>query len=269
MDLAQIFRELGRRRLWLAAGALVAIAVGILTAYTPSLSPVGLQKRSLELGSAKSEVLIDSQKSPLTDINGNLDPLTARASIYARLMTSSPVVRIIAREARVPAGFVVAGSAQGGEPGSEERATEILGEDKGYRVFFEARASQPLIQVSTQAPTAAEAIRLANASGAGFGRYLSQLQERQGVPQSQRAKIVQIGRAEGGVVNPGVNVPVAILAALGSFIAVCLLILFGGSLRRNLRVARIAEVKAHPADAPPPALGWEDNRVQSSPHGRR
>lgn len=247
MELAQILRELGRRPVWIGVAVLAAIVAGIFQAYPPSLDPIGLKKKTLEIGAASTDLVIDSRRSTIIDLAGDIDPLTQRAETYVRLAGSPPVRRLIATRTGIPEGAIATGSL-GGEVSSEERSNQLKGEEAGYRLAFNAPDGQPLIFIRSEAPTAEAAARLANGAARALSDYVKRQQVEQRVPGFRRVTLRQIGAAEGGVINPGVNVVAAVLTGLAVFIGFCLLILFVTRTRTDLQRARASEE----------AFGWTD-----------
>ena len=235
LDLAYILTELSRHRRWLALGAVLALGVGITTAYRPTLSPPGLQDKSFQVGAATTSVVIDSKRSTIIDLAGSIDPLAQRANTYARYGASAPVRDLIADKLDIRPEALVASAAGGGEPGSEGRAVELVEEDQSYRVAFEAVEGQPLIDIRAQAPRGGKAVDLANMAAASLSEYIQRQQDSQSVPSPRRVAVRQIGPAQGGVFNSGVNMTTAILAAVATFIGFCLLVLLIGRLLAEWR----------------------------------
>src|SRR4051812_5218885 len=101
MELVAILRELWQRKVWVAVAAGVALFAALLTAYKlPSF-----EKRSLQLGAASSQLLVDSPKSTLVSgaDDGTLTTLSARARIYAQYLSSLEARDQIARLSGIPA----------------------------------------------------------------------------------------------------------------------------------------------------------------------
>ena len=230
LDLAYILRELSRHRRWLALGVVLALVVGTTTAYRPTLSPPGLQDKSFQVGAATTSVVIDSERSTIIDLAGALAPLVERAQTYARYGASAPVRDLIARKVDIPPEALVASATGGGEAGSERRAVELVEEEQSYRVAFAAVEGQPLIDIRTQAPGGGEAVELANMAAASLSEHIQGQQDRQNLPSARRVAVRQIGAAEGGVFNSGVNLTTAILASIATFVGFCLLVLLLGRL---------------------------------------
>lgn len=254
MDLAQILRELWTRRGWLALGLVVALVAGLATAYRISVFPPGLDKKSLSVGVADTQILIDSPASALADLGRDLDPFAKRAQVYARFMTSRPVRRAIAAEVglrdhevitEAPLLGSVPKAAQ--EPVASQRSRQLLGEDVAFRLRFTSDPGLPTVTIQAQAPRVDEAERLANAGATGFAKYVEQIQRRQGVPEPRRVTVRQLGSAQGGVLAEEINRPLAILTFVGVFIAWCLLVLLGSSVARSMRELRENDNGERPA----------------------
>jgi hypothetical protein len=255
MELAQILRELGRHRVWLGIAVLVAIVAGILQAYPPSTDPIGLEKRTLEIGAASTDIVIDSKTSTYLDLSGDVDPLAQRAETYVKLAGSTPVRALIGRRTGIPAGAIVTGG-QGGEVSSEERSNQLKGENAGYRIAFGFTPGQPLISIATEAPSAEAAAGLANGAAAALNQYVVQQQDKQRIPPRRRVTLRQIGTAQGGVINAGVNVVAAVLTGLAALIGFCLLILFVSRTRADLQRARASDE----------ASDWTDSSEATDSH---
>lgn len=235
MDLAKILKELAGHKGWLMIGALVAVVAGLSTAYRPTLSPPGLESKSLERGAAATSVVVDSRRSTIIDLAGEVEPLAARAQTYARLAASRPVRQLMAEAVDVPAGAISASSSGGGEPGAEERGSDIAEEGDSYRVFFTSLENQPLIDIASLGPTGKAAADLANGAARGLAEYVEQQQEAQGIPPNRRVVVRQVGIAEGSLLNSGANKVAVTLVGLAAFIGFSLLILLASRVRADLR----------------------------------
>ena len=100
MEAITILRELWRLRYLVFLGAILALAIALMTAYRISLAPPKLESRQYHVGVASARVLVDTPDSQVVDLNPKgADALSSRASLLANLMASSPVKTIIARDA--------------------------------------------------------------------------------------------------------------------------------------------------------------------------
>jgi hypothetical protein len=237
MELAQILVSLWRRRFAVAAVIAVAALVALAMTYRISVSPPGLSHRSIQNGTAETRVLVDAPRSGVGDLNRDFGPLTARAQVLSSLMTTGPVVDRVARIVGVPASAITASSDNSTlnvpqsevEPTAPIRANDITQEGLRFRLTFRAEPEQPTVTIFAQAPTAAEAVKVANAAAKGAAEWIQDTQNRQLVPYSRRTQLTQLGAATGGVVNSRAS---QILAAL-VFVAIlgfgCLLVLLLGN----------------------------------------
>lgn len=248
MEFTQALHELWRQRFWVAVGVLLALLAGLSIAYRISFAPPALETKSLAIGVADTQILIDRQRSALTDLDVDLQPLSARASVYTRFMTSLPVREAIADEVGIPVSELFTEApiqAQvpkaATEPVSAERADQLLGENTQYRLRFETDTGLPTVKILAEAPTAEDAVRLADGAAAGFTKYVQGIQEQQRIPDLRRAEIRQLGDAQGGLIAEDINVRLAVIVGIASFIGWCLLVLLGSSVARNLRVIRSSE----------------------------
>jgi len=228
-------------------GALLAIVIGVSVAYRPSLSH-GLEEKSLELGTASTTLVVDTERSAVLDLSGDLAPLSERAQTYAAVGESNSVLDALARDIGLPAGTVVSDETLSGDQNADQRSDSIVKEGDVYRVSISRVEDQPLLRVWTQAPTASAAMKLADGSGRALSSYVLRQQKEQNVPAGRRVTIRQIGTAQGGVINSGANLAAAVMGGLVTFVAICLLLLFGDRVRIDLR-----RMRSGAYSPPPPA----------------
>jgi hypothetical protein len=271
---------------------MIGLAAAVLAVNRVSLLPPKLEPRGLETAGATTHVLVDFKRSKVTDRRESwpyFNSLKIRADLLARLMASRPGVEYIARRADVPASDLAAvAPVTAGvqsvltEPGSEQRAQEILLADKRHRLEIQNKPDAPIIDIYAQSPTPAEAERLADASIEGLRDYLSTLAARSGFDPASQLELEQLGQTRGGVLNPGVGPKLGALAFMVGF-SVSFALLFGLSrvLPRRRRRWRgetsavepglgssmsptPALAMASPAPASPRGFGWRA-LVSSSP----
>jgi hypothetical protein len=242
VDLVNVTRELLRHKRLLVASIIVAVLAAAATEYRLSPLPPSAKARSLEYAAAQTQILVDVQRSPVADVAKEFDPLVARAGVYAKLMTSAEVMDVIGKEAGVPGAAIIASAPveanqpkAAKEPGTEQRGVQLLGEAVPLRLFFADEEGQPIITISSQAPTAEQAVNLANAAVSGFKQYIERIQNREAVKQTRRVRLKQLGPATGGIVNEGASKAAMLMVFLATLTLCCLLILFVSSLRRGWR----------------------------------
>jgi hypothetical protein len=191
MEAITILRELWRLRYLVFLGAILALAIALMTAYRISLAPPKLESRQYNVGLASARVLVDTPDSQVVDLNPKgADALSSRASLLANLMASSPVKAIIARDAGVPASQLVAVAPSATGPSAptplSKAASQSSSAAQTYILTLQADETLPIIAVSAQAPDADQAARLANAASTGLRDYLRSVAGAQNVPAAQR-----------------------------------------------------------------------------------
>jgi hypothetical protein len=240
MELAQALLHLWDRKVWVAIGLVLAIGAGL-----------GARQalKSSVYAAATTQMVVDSPRSALGDINSSLDPFTARAGVYALLMTSPQALNAIGREAGIRGDQIAA-------EGPPSATTPQVGQTPStpsskFKLQFNQDPSLPTVDIYSQAPTPSQAVALANAAVTGFANYLQTLEVQGSVPVAQRVKIRQLGDAIGGLVDAGSNTKFAAMATFVVFLAWCGLILFVAKLkatRTRLRAAGAAPEASAPAE---------------------
>lgn len=236
MEVVAMLRVLWRHRLLVVVAALVALLAGLAVAYRIGFPP-NLESRRYDVGLASVTALVDTPSSQVVDLGGktgaDITTLSARASLLANLMTSSPIKDEIASRAGASPDQLIAvspaasaGGQQGGgasappaktsAPNAVILTTKIPNLESG---------EIPIIQVTTQAPTADQAGRLANASIAVLQTHLQTVAGIDRVPDARRVVVRQLGRAHAATVSRGPSPFMALAAAILMFGFGCLAIL--------------------------------------------
>jgi hypothetical protein len=255
VDLATAINQLLRRKFWVALVIVAAVFAAVLTAYDMKGFPPKFEKKSLEFGAAGAQILVDSPATALADLRREFTPLAERAQVYSQFMASPAVKDSIAKAAGLPPSVLVAEASlatenlprSAVEPGEGERANELLDEGVGYRLSFEAQEDLPIVAIRSQAPTAPEAIKLADSAVVGLKNYLRNAEAQQEIPDKRLVRIEALGKAKGGVVNSGVNRVVAAMVFIAVFGLGCGLILVWVNVAAGMRQGR----PAGPAEALP------------------
>lgn len=183
MEIVGTIREIWQRKLALLIVAGIALVAALMAVYRlPSF-----EKRSVALGSASSQILIDSPNSTLlAGLNSEaLATLATRARIYAQYLSSLEARQRIARASGVPAQEITSNGPFSTDTGrrnyepqsAEARASDIVEERRQHRLVFIAQDDVPIITVSALAPTAREAVRLADASVVALKEYVAKLSD--------------------------------------------------------------------------------------------
>lgn len=228
MELAQALLQLWDRKIWVV----VALSISVLAGFGARQA-----LKSTVYSAATTQMVVDAPRSALGDINSSLDPFTARAGVYALLMTSPQALDAIGRAAGIPSDQIAA-------EGPPSATVPQVGQSpstsaSNFKLQFNQDPSLPTVDIYAQAPTSRQAVALANGAVNGFTRYLETLEVQGSVPVAQRVKIRQLGDAVGGVVAAGSNSKLAAVATLVIFLACCGLILFVAKLRGALATLRV------------------------------
>ncbi|HTR73917.1 MAG TPA: hypothetical protein VMH33_01495 [Solirubrobacterales bacterium] len=253
MEPARNLKVLWQRRRLVVLGALLAAVAATLSVCTVGLFPPSLTSRTNVFATASSQILVDTPDSAFADLSYELEPLEARAAVFARFLANPAALGLISRQSGIPADEI---EAQGPyemnlpltqqEPTAGKRSTQIIGEGALYRLRFESNPDLPIISVFAQAPTEKEAVRLADAAPLALRAYVERLQERQVTPPKDRVEIRPLGRATGGVVNAGADTEIAVLVFLVVFVGWCILLVPADTIARGWRVDG-----EDPGDRPP------------------
>jgi hypothetical protein len=235
-------RELWHRRLAVIVAAIGAAVLAALVVYNVSVSPPGLSKRDHVEARGSIEILIDSAKSPIADVGRNLEPLTARAGVFARYIAGGNVIARIAEETGIPAKQIeVAGPAP--LPGEAVGVTAPPAKLLPYGIEIAQRDALPIVNVETRAPTVAEARELAAASPGAIRGIVTDIQEQQQIPESKRVTFRVLGPAQADLATEALGLK----AAVGIF-----LVLFALGILLILGLPRLIDAWRS-VDAEPPA----------------
>jgi hypothetical protein len=216
-----------RGLLIVAASFAIALFCAFASISKVSVLPPKLEHRDFGTAGATTHLMVDGDRSQLTDRRALWDyfnRLRVRADELAHLMATAPAVDYIGRRAHIPgdqiaavAPITVAVAGPLTEPGSEQRAHEILLAKKRYRLEIQSRQGSPNIDIYAQAPSTEEAIRLANASIPGMRDYLRALDVSRGAGSPSPLRLVQLGPARGGPLGHGVGKKLAAFTFLLAF----------------------------------------------------
>jgi hypothetical protein len=217
-------KELWQRRLLVAAAAALAAIVAALAVYDVGLAPPSLSKRDHVQASGSIEILVDSAKSPIADVGRDLEPLTARAGVFARYIAGGNVIGLIAKDTGIPADQIeVAGPVP--LPGEATGASAPPPELLPYGIEIVQRDALPILNVATRAPTVREARELADAAPAAVRQIVTSIQQQQGIPAHKRVTFRVLGPAQANPVADALGAKVAVVIFLVLFALFLLLIL--------------------------------------------
>lgn len=244
-------RGLWQIRGWVAACAGYAFLVAVASVAQITALPLRVTSRSLEMATASTQVVVDTPRSTLVDIRQDttdLDALTNRALLLGNVMASPRVRADIARRAHVPfeelqivppltpkQPRVLA------EAGNAKHASDILKFNGEYRLYIKANPTVPFLQIYAQTPTAESAGALANAAVGGMQTYLADLAQSTKTPGAQQIRLTQLGRAQGDVINGGIEWRIAFLVFILAFVVSCGTVIWFRRVFAGWRIAMLSE----------------------------
>jgi hypothetical protein len=244
------------RKLWhLKAGVVVSIALALLAAVWSvekiSLSPLSLTPRSLEMATAATHVLIDTRTSQLIDLRQdtyNVDGLRNRAVLLGNVIASGGVQQKIAQRAHVPvdalriqAPLTAEQSSPPVDSQNARHTSDILKSNDQYRLDIKTNATVPMLDIYAQTPSAESAEALANAAVDELREYLTGLAATQRTPEKDQIRLIQLGRANGDVINRDVKWQVAIFIFLLTLAISSASVIFIARVRAGWRLEALSE----------------------------
>jgi capsular polysaccharide biosynthesis protein len=264
VEVASILRDLWRRRVLIV----VLVVLGILAALLTSYKLPSFQKRSLQLGAASSQILVDSPDSTLVSGGDQLGILATRSRIFAQYLSSPEARQAISQASGIPARQIIAkgpfstdtGAVQYEPAPAEVRSKQIVDEKSGYRLIFTSQQDVPIISVASQAPSADAARKLASASFVALKRYVTQLQS-EGGSGSTNVLVRQLGEPEAGTVGGGNNIILMIFAFIAVVGTGCVLIPIAAGVARNWRMLDDAD-EWNLGDESAEALRLDDDELE-------
>jgi hypothetical protein len=235
MELVPLLRELWRLRVAVAVIGAVAVLVGLAVAFQlPSL-----ESRKYDVGLATARVFVDTPASQVVKVapKGS-DALGVRANLIANLMVEGDVKAAIAQKAGLAPEQLI------GIPETAVGPAPDLGAAPAKASVLSTRVSAtpdgnrlPIIEVEAQAPDAAAAARLAEASITGLRDYLDSKAAAESVSDAERLRVSGLGTPQAREVARGPRTVFALAAVLFVFIAGCGALLGALALLRGWRVA--------------------------------
>jgi hypothetical protein len=202
-------KELWRRRLLVLLAFLFSAAVSVLIVYHVSPSPPFLEERNQIEAEGSIQVLVDSANSPIANARFELGGLTARAGVFARLMSGGDVIRQVSKETGIPEKKIdVAGPMP--LPGEAPGVSEGPARENPYKIEVTQQTELPILNVATRAPTLEEARALAAATPRAMSRQLEAIQDEQETPEGKRVVLRRLGPAQTGVVDNSAGKKIAV-----------------------------------------------------------
>jgi len=262
MEVVGFVRALLQRKAVLGVLLAIAVLAAFLTAFR--VSPSGIERRSVAVGAATGQILVDSAESTLVEGAGSdqIAALGTRAAVYAQYLSSRDAVDKIAREVGVNPAFITAagpfsegtGLQDYGQQGAESRARDLVDEGKQYRLVFAAQEDVPIITVYSTGPDTGQALALAQSSFNVLKRYIDELkvdakhaeavappaknpEAASSVPLVENIVVRELGAPEGGLIGGKADYVLMTLAFLAVFGLGCLVVAAASGFMRHWRLA--------------------------------
>jgi hypothetical protein len=222
MELGKHLRELFRLRFAVVVCLSLATFAALLLSYKVSVLPPKLESRSLEIASARTDVLVDTPLSTVLDLRqgaSEIQGMTNRAVLIGNVMVSPPVLAYIGRRAGVPPDVIQTQTPLTPDfprplaaAGQEKHTSDLFKSTDQYRLNIQANPTVPILEILSEAPNAKAAATLANAAVDGLRDYLAVQARTHGTAIDDQVRLSQLGRADGRVINGGVRWQMAMLS---------------------------------------------------------
>jgi hypothetical protein len=244
MDAVTILRELWRRRIAVGLVALASVLIGFFLSFSPGFPP---ESRHYDVATASARLLLDTPQSQVVKVNPRgSDTLGLRANVLANLMVQGPAKAAIAKRAGLKPKELVATSESELEP-QVVSPKALRNPDINLmktRVVMDLDGEQlPIVEVDVQAPDAARATALANASVTGLTDYLdARAAADPDLDASKRLRVSGLGNAEATLSTRGPSRLLSAAVTIFLFLVGCVAILLVSSLARGWREAEASEL---------------------------
>jgi hypothetical protein len=246
MEFVAALRLLWRHRLLVALMAVVGVLVALSLGYRIGFPPK-LESRHYNVGVGSITALVDTPNSQVVDLGGDtgsdIATLSARAGLLASLIASSPIKDQIAAQVGIDTDKLITASA---DPTTGDSGAVTVKDDQHAYILKSAIANVdsgqiPIISVRTQAPSAADAEKLANASIDQLKAHIEQLAGSDNVPERRRVVVRELGPARAAVVSRGSSPFIGLIFGVLVFLLGCAAIVGFSALVRGWRAAEELE----------------------------
>jgi hypothetical protein len=230
--------------LWFFPVFLASLLAALATAYQVHVLPPRLESRTLGYGTASTTVLLDSERSPLRDVDRDIEPLAVRAQFYAALMASDRLRAAVARRLDVPKDAVGINIGSNEDPEArvsalspEIRANALTFEGARYRLLVQATGGLPLVEIDSLAGSKEQAARSASAAGEALVAEIERRQRQVADDAADRNGTTPsvLGTPIGSDVTKGLSMVMAAAVFLLAFVGLTLFVLALDNLVSGLR----------------------------------
>lgn len=243
MRLGMHLRELSRLRVSVVLCAAIAALVALFSVADVRFLPPNVKLRSMEMGSAYTEMMVDTPRSALLDVRQSsydISMLVNRAVLVGSLIATPSVRADIARRTHVPADVL---QIEAPRTPVQPLPRKVAGRSNGpvdlfrmtnqYRLDIRVDTTVPFLDIYAQAPTASAASGLANSAVDALQDYLRTVATSQGTPSKMQVDVRQFGRAQGKIITQGIQWQIAILVFCIAFGVSSLAVVAIGRIRRG------------------------------------
>lgn len=225
-------------RLWPATLLAGVVAAAVVIAVAFRVEDGSLVERSEVRQQAQTSVLLDTARYEHFR-EGELSSVF-RARYFSAIMASPDVRDAIADAAGVSPRRLTLEAPLFAHVLREQREQDALRRTKALQkapihISFVSQTDSPVIEVTAQAGSVAEAERVADAAVAGTQDYLTQTQREAGIAPKKRIVLRSLGHAIGGEVSTASSKALAAIAGLAVFLVGCLIIIALADSRRARR----------------------------------
>lgn len=243
--------SLWQLRLGVALSFVIALGAAAWSLGEVRVLPPGFTPRALELGAASTQVVVDTPQSTLIDLRRDtysFEGLRNRSVLLGNVMASLPVRQEIAKAVGVPVEVLqVAAPRTPEQPravvgaGAERHTTDILKSNDQYRLSIQANPTVPILDIYAQAPSAATATKLADAAVDALTAHLDEVASTEATPKKDQIRLMQLGRARGGVINGSIDWQAPLLAFVLTFGVACATVVLIARIKQGWKIAALAE----------------------------
>lgn len=205
--------------------AIVSVAAAIALTQNVSFAQGSVTAKPWSFGVAQTQLLVDSGQSPLADSAVLTQDIDLLAGDLGELMGSPTVLGPVSRAMGVPESKISAQAQIVGdvavdqtEAREAQAANQLLDAGRGYSILARVDESTFVVQLYTQAPTAAKAIRMANIAAGALRGYIAGLVSSERIAKRRSVILRQVEPAFGGTTDRDLAWSVAVLIAIAIFV---------------------------------------------------
>jgi hypothetical protein len=243
MESVAILRVLGRHRIVVALGALLALGAGLLVIYRISLAPPALESRTTSSAHALERVLVNTPTSLVADASARgATSIVVGTTLLGSLLASDEARTEMAKEVGLrPSEIGVIGPGAGAPVIATplaEQALQVTKPNQPYLITVSADPGLPILSIQANTPDSRSAARLARAAT----QTLATVARRSPVVGG-KVKIERVGKAAIGSTSLGAGKIKALIVAFVLFAVWCIAVIVLDGLGRRRAAAAWEEAQ--------------------------